>query len=328
MAGMGTRLRPITLTTPKPLVKIAGKSIVQRLIESLSSITPEKISDIGFVINPNFPKFVTEDLISICQKINVHPHFFYQNVPLGTAHAIFMAKELLYGPVIIAFADTLFISNSKLNLSDYNIIFTKTVDDPSQYGVVITDKNGLITKFVEKPKQPVSNKAITGIYFFNNAQNLLNQIKFLLDNDIKVKNEYQLTDALERMLNSGEKFTTYDIDQWLDCGNKNYLLNTTKIILQTIQNKEHTLNSDPINSVIIPPVYVGKNVNIKNSIIGPFASIEDNSTIENSIIENSIIFNNALVANFSLKNSLIGNHAKLLGQKFNIAASDYSEINF
>ncbi len=325
MAGMGTRLRPVTLTTPKPLVKIAGKPIVKRLLEDLSKVLPEKITDIGFVIG-NFSDEVRQNLHQIAASLGAKSHIFIQNQPLGTAHAVYMAKDLLDENVIIAFADTLFITDKTLQLNSDAVIFTKQVEDPSHYGVVVTNSQGFITKFIEKPKQPVSNRAIIGIYYFSNAKRLRAEIEYLLDNKIMVKGEYQLTDALERMLQKGTAFTTFDIDQWLDCGNKDFLLNTNAKILDHISKRENLINSQTKNTIIIPPVYIGKNVNINNSIIGPYVSVEDYATVEHSIISNSIIFNTAKVKSVNLKGSLIGQKASVCGKEAELSISDFTQV--
>jgi len=323
MAGMGKRLRPFTLNKPKPLLKINGKTIVEHLLNNIQTISNEKIEEIGFVIG-KFSSDIKEEIKNIAKRLNVKYKLFLQNVPLGTAHAIYMAEEILDGKVIIAFADTIFIAKQKLDTNNEAIIFTKKVDKPEQYGVVQLDKNNNIVNFVEKPKKFISNLAIIGIYYFRQAEVLRDKIKYLIDNNIMVKNEYQLTDALDLLLKQGLKFKAYTTEHWLDCGNPKMLLNTNKTLLQI--NHSYTTYNQATNSIIIPPNFIGKNVLIENSIIGPFVNIEDNTTIKNSIIKNSIIYNASVIESSILENSIIGSKAFVVSASDKILIGDYSKI--
>lgn len=202
MAGIGSRLRPHTLTVPKPLTKIAEKSIVQRLVEDIATVIDNPIDEICFVIGPTFPKGTKENLLKIAENLGAKGCVKVQDRALGTAHAIYQAKETLKGPCVIAFADTLFKADFTLNPDADGAIWVKKVADPSAYGVVKL-KNGIITDFIEKPKEFISNLAIIGIYYFKNAEDLRTEIEYLLDNDIKEKGEYQITNALENLKQKG-----------------------------------------------------------------------------------------------------------------------------
>ena len=168
MAGRGTRLRPHTLYTPKPLIPVAGKPIVQRLVEDIAAMCDEPISKIGFVVG-DFGKEVEDQLINIAAQIGAEGQIYYQEEALGTGHAIYCAEPLLDGPVIVAFADTLFRADFKVSTNDEGVIWVKQIEDPSQFGVVTVDDNNTISGFVEKPKEFVSDLAIIGIYFFGNG---------------------------------------------------------------------------------------------------------------------------------------------------------------
>lgn len=321
MAGMGTRMRPHTLTTPKPLLKIAGKSIVQRLVEDIGSVADEKIEEIAFVIG-DFGKETEEKLCKIAENVGAIPKIYYQKIPLGTGHAIYCAEPSLKGNVVVAFADTLFQAKFKLDLNQDGIIWTKEVDDPSQFGVVKLNNKNFISDFIEKPKQFVSNQAIIGIYYFKDGERLKKELKNLIDNNITVKGEYQLTDALENLKNNGYKFKTQTVEKWLDCGNKDATVNTNKEIISITGHK--ILNSEIINSKVIEPCYIADGVLIENSVVGPHVSIEDKSIIKNSVIENSIIYSNSKIENLVINNSMIGNYTKISGSINELSISDYS----
>ncbi len=323
MAGMGTRMRPHTLTTPKPLLNIAGETIVERLVKEIVKVTTTKIEKIAFVIG-NFGTEVEKKLCDIANNVGATPLICYQNAPLGTAHAVLCAEKALNSEVIVAFADTLFTADFTLNTQYDSIIWTKEVDNPQQFGVVKFDSNNYITDFVEKPKTFVSNHAIIGIYFFKDGENLKSELKYLIDNNINVKGEFQLTDALENMKNKKLKMKHQAVNQWLDCGNKNATLLTCSEILKNNNFVKNSPNND--NSLIIQPVYFGKNVKIQNSIIGPYVSIEDNAEIYNAIISNTMIYSGAIVKNTIIDNSMIGNYAKIESKPNDLNISDYSQI--
>ena len=195
MAGRGTRLRPHTLTTPKPLIPIAGKAIVHRLVEDLAKASADPIEEIGFIIG-DFGSEVEKELHQIAEEIGAKGKIYHQETALGTAHAILCAKESLDGNVIVAFADTLFKADFTLDTNQDSIIWVQQVTDPSAFGVVKLNDDNRITDFVEKPKDFVSDLAIIGIYYFKDGENLKNELQYLVDNKVLSGGEYQLTDAL------------------------------------------------------------------------------------------------------------------------------------
>lgn len=328
MAGIGSRLRPHTLTVPKPLTKIAGKSIVQRLVEDIANVINDKIDEICFVIGPTFPKDTKDNLLKIAKSLNAKGIVKVQEQALGTAHAIYQAKESLKGPCVVAFADTLFKADFTLNPEADGAIWVKKVADPSAYGVIKL-KDGIITDFIEKPSKFVSDLAIIGIYHFKKAEDLRTEIEYLLDNDIKEKGEYQITNALENLKQKGAKFVPGEVSDWMDCGNKNITIETNNKILQYALKEGEDLVSDDVvleNSKIIEPCYIGKNVVIKNSIIGPNVSLGTNSVVENSEINNSLIQDEVEIKNAELTNSMIGNKVKYNGNFSSVSLGDYSVL--
>ena len=328
MAGRGSRLRPHTLTTPKPLIAFTGKSIVKRLVEDIVSICDEKIDEIAFIIG-DFGDKVRIDLLKIASDLGAKGTVVYQQEPLGTAHAILCAKQTLVGNVVVAFADTLFKADFKLDKSNDGIIWVSKIDDPSAFGVVKTDSNNIITDFVEKPKDFVSDLAIIGIYYFNDGENLKNELQYLLDNNIKDKGEFQLTDALENMKQKGLKFSTGKVDEWLDCGNKDATVYTNTRVLDHNKSKDMIDSSAQIiNSEIIPPCFIGANSKIQNCVIGPYVSIGQETTIIDSEIKNTIIQSQSLLTNAKLSNSMLGNFVQFNGHNITqeISIGDYCEI--
>jgi glucose-1-phosphate thymidylyltransferase len=326
MAGMGKRMRPHTLTTPKPLIPIAGKPIVHRLVEDIAKVCDTTIDKIGFIIGRNFGTAVEETLRKIAASVGAEGKIFYQDEALGTAHAILCAEQLLDGNVVVAFADTLFKADFKLDASKDGIIWVQQVDDPSAFGVIKTE-DGIITEFIEKPEQFVSDLAIIGIYYFKNGAFLRSELQYLIDNDIRDKGEFQLTNALENMKNKGTNFVPGQVSEWLDCGNKNATVYTNKRYLEFIKEKDLIASSVTLkNSVIIPPVYLGENVVVENSIVGPHVSVGDNSVIKSSIIQNSIVQTNTEINNANLKNSMLGNFVTLEGKSDDLSVGDYNTI--
>ena len=326
MAGRGSRLRPHTLTIPKPLIPIAGKPIVHRLVEDIASVCNEKVDEIAFIIG-DFGIEVENNLISIAESLGANGSIYHQEQALGTAHAILCAKDSLKGNVVVAFADTLFKADFKLDNSSDGIIWVKQIEDPSAFGVIKLNEKNEITDFVEKPESYVSNLAIIGIYYFKSGEQLCGELEFLIDNNIKDNGEYQLTNALENMKNKGVVFKPGEVTEWLDCGNKDVTVNTNKKVLELNReySKEHRSEKFK-NSVVVPPCFIGENVDLTNSIIGPYVSIGDNTKINNCVIKNTIIQENSCIENAVLNNSMIGNNACYIGQEKDLSIGDYTEI--
>ncbi len=327
MAGKGKRMRPHTLTTPKPLIKIAGKSIVHHLIYEIKDVLDESIDEINFVIG-RFGVEVEAELKELAREIGAKPVISYQDDPLGTAHAIYCAKESLKGDVIIAFSDTLFKANFKLKTQSDGIIWTKKVDDPSAFGVVRKDKEDYVDGFFEKPSSFISDEAIIGVYYFKKGEDLRREIKYLLDNDIRENAEFQLTDALENLRKKNNRFTTSVVDQWFDCGNKNATVDTNREMLKYI-NSDNLKGKGIVkeNSIIIEPCYIGNNVQIKNSVIGPYVSVEDETIIENALISNAIIQSHTKIRLLNGINSMIGSHVEIEGNFVDLSVGDYTNLN-
>lgn len=327
MAGRGSRLRPHTLTVPKPLIPIAGKPIVQRLVEDIVKVAGEKVDEIAFIIG-DFGKEVEENLKNIAEGLGAKGSIYTQDQPLGTAHAILCAKESMQGNLVVAFADTLFRADFSLNVDHDGVIWTKKVDNPKAYGVVKKDSDGIITDFIEKPQEFVSDEAIIGIYYFKDGEYLRDELQYLIDNDIRDKGEYQITNALENMKAKGSKFTSGTVNEWMDCGNKNVTVETNGKILGFIDDEEDLISADAKieNCEIIPPVFIGAGAQLSNSTIGPRVSIGANTIVSDSSLSDVLIQEDSEVKNAKLTNSMIGNKAKFDGNFTEISIGDYSVL--
>ena len=327
MAGMGKRMRPHTLVTPKPLIELAGKPIVHHIVEELARTAKEPIDEIGFVIG-RFGEKAEKMLIEIAEKVGAKGSIFYQDEPLGTAHAVLCAEPLLDDKVIVAFADTIFKAEFKIDMEGDSTIFVQEVEDPRPFGVVKLNDNNEITDFVEKPQHFVSNLAIIGIYYFKDGYNLKKEINYLIDNDIKEKGEYQLTNALENMKQKGLVFKPGKVDEWLDCGNKDATVYTHGRVLALYPEKRVTHPTAVIeNSTIIQPCFIGEGVKIIDSVVGPGVSIGNQSHIENSVIKRSIIQKNTSIKNIVVHNSMVGNNVVWYQKPADASMGDFTTLH-
>ena len=324
MAGMGKRLRPHTLTTPKPLIHVAGKPIVQRLVEEIVKVSDQKVEHIAFVTG-RFGEAAERHLIEVAEALGAKGSIHYQDQALGTAHAVLCAAEHLNGPVTVAFADTLFKANFSLDESADGMLWCQRIDDPRQFGVVVTDDSGTIREFVEKPQTFVSDLAMIGIYFFKDGDWLKKELQYLMDNNITNGGEYQLPDALRNMMKQGAKFTPGTVNDWMDCGNKAAVVETNQKILGYEPQYATALQIGE-NSQIIPPCYIADDVVLKNAVVGPYVSLEKGSKIINSKIENAIVNAHTVIAESQIENAMIGAHCHVRHYNGDLNLGDYSTI--
>lgn len=329
MAGRGSRLRPHTLTIPKPLIPIAGKPIVHRLVEDIASVLNQQIDEVAFIIHESFGKKVEEDLIAIAQKLGAKGTIYYQNEALGTGHAIMCAKDSLSGPAVIAYADTLIRADFDLDKTADSVIWVKQVDHPEAFGVINLNDNNEIVELVEKPTAFVSDLAVIGIYYFKNISVLRDELQFVLDNNIIHGGEYQINDGIKQMMAKGMKFVPGKVDEWMDCGNKDVTVETNSRMLAFLHNDGEHLVDYKVkleNSNIIPPCYIGKNVVLINTTVGPNVSLGDGCQVQNSEIKNSLVQNHSHIKNAHLDNAMIGNHVSFDGNFTSISIGDYSVL--
>ena len=327
MAGRGTRLRPHTLTVPKPLVSIAGKPIVQRLVEDLMESYGGEVEEIVFITGA-FGEAVERDLLNLAESLGARGYIAHQLEQLGTAHAILCAGDHLSGPVIVAFADTLFRSAFQLDTREDGVIWVQCVENPVAYGVVTLDGDGYINGFVEKPQTFVSDQAIVGIYYFRDGERLRGELQYLIDNDVRIKGEYQLTDALQNMQTAGVRFRTGIIGEWLDCGNKDAVVQANRRVLEFERGRPGLVSPTAtlLNATIVEPCYIGPGSVIENAVVGPYASIGPNSTVRNAVVRNSLVQGHARIENAVLDNAMLGSHAELCPKATEYSLGDFTSL--
>lgn len=326
-AGIGTRLRPYTYSIPKILLNVAGKPMISHLIDEL--ITVGNIDTIALIIGHLADKVVDYIVNTYKMTTNIKFEFIEQKEMLGLGHAIYQAKDYLKGePVVIILGDTIFeVDLKKFVTLEHSAIGYKDVDDPTRFGVIeMTD--GFIKRMVEKPSGPEvseSKKAIAGLYYIQHSDKLYGSLDYLIKNNIRTKEEFQLTDALQNMIDKGEKFIPFEIQNWFDCGKPETLLSTNKYLLEKyFKNAKH--NVFP-HSLIIPPVYIGRNCKISNSIIGPYTTIGNNITINESIISNTTVGDNSNILSSVLRDSIIGSDVNLTSYHIRLYLGDSTDIN-
>lgn len=332
MAGRGSRLRPHSLTVPKPLIPVAGQPIVHRLVKDIAKVLKQPIDEIAFVLGDPawFGDEVVSSLKDLAKSLGAKASIYRQDKPLGTGHAIMCAEPSLSGPAVIAYADTLIRAEFDLDPEADSVIWTKQVDNPEAYGVVKLNENDEIVELVEKPETFVSDQAVIGIYYFKDVAVLKGKLQEILDENVMNGGEYQINDGIKRMMAEGKIFKTGTVDEWMDCGNKAITIETNQRMLGFLKadGEEQLVASSAKleNANIIEPCFVGENVVLKNTTIGPFVSVGNGTVIENSTIENSLIQTNTEIKNAKLNNAMIGNNVTYNGEFTSISIGDYSVL--
>lgn len=332
MAGRGSRLRPHSLTVPKPLIPVAGQPIVHRLVKDIAKVLKQPIEEVAFVLGD--PAWFGDDVVNSLKKLandlGAKASIYRQDQPLGTGHAIMSAEPSLSGPAVIAYADTLIRADFNLDPDADSVIWTKKVENPEAFGVVKLNEKDEIVELVEKPETFVSNQAVIGIYYFKDVAILKGKLQEVLDENIMNGGEYQINDGIKRMMAEGRVFKTGTVDEWMDCGNKPVTVETNARMLGFLkQDGEEQLVASSVkqeNSNIIEPCFIGENVILKNAQIGPNVSIGDNCIIEDTSVKNSLIQTNTTIKNANLEGAMIGNHVKYDGNFKSISIGDYSVL--
>lgn len=332
MAGRGSRLRPHTLSTPKPLIPVAGQTIVSRLVKDIARIVNTPIDEVAFILGD--PAFFGDDVVHSLQKLaddlGAKASIYRQDQPLGTGHAIMCAAESLDGPAVVAYADTLIEAEFNIDPAADSVIWVKKVERPEAFGVVkLNDRNEII-ELVEKPTEFVSDLAVIGIYYFKDISILKKELQVVLDQHIVNGGEYQINDGIKRMMSNGLVFKPGEVDQWMDCGNREVTVETNRQVLEN-DLKKGIHNVHPsiqlFHSIVIPPCYIGEGVTLKNTVVGPHASIGSGCHIESSCISNSIVQEQTKISNAVISGSMIGSMVSYKGLAKDLSIGDYSEIH-
>lgn len=320
LAGFGTRLRPHTYTKPKPLVNVAGKPVLGHILDKLVGLNVEEVTFIVGYLGQQIEDYVE-------QNYDFHTRYVEQRELKGQAHAIWLAKEHVQGPVLIIFVDTIFEADlgALARLDSDGVIYVKEVVDPSRFGVV-TLEEGYISRFVEKPDSPISNLAVIGIYYLRDSSALFAAIDQLLEENIQTKGEFFLADALQIMVSRGAKLEAWTVEVWEDCGTPESVLHTNRYLLDNGQDNGSSVEVS--NSLIIHPVHIDSSATIVNSIVGPYVTISQGCEVRNAIVRDSILDEGAYIADTMLSQSLIGKKAMVRGSYRRLNVGDSSVVDF
>jgi glucose-1-phosphate thymidylyltransferase len=322
-AGYGTRLRPLTWSKPKPLVTVAGKPVLGHVLDMFAElpVVHEIIFIVGY-LGDQIEAYVEEAYPQYqCRYVE-------QKELIGQSHAIWLARQGLTGPMIMAFVDTLI----ETDLSDLDaeeaeaIAWVKEVPDPRRFGVAEVGENSWVRQLIEKPQEMSNNLAVVGFYYFKAAEKLIEAIKIQMERQAQLKGEYYLADAINIMLEDGLKMRVRPVDVWNDCGKPDALLETNRYLLENGRDNSRDA-ADRKDVVVVPPVFIDPTAKIHQSVIGPHVSIGSGCVIQHSLIQDSIIDNDSHIIDASLKQSLIGRETRVIGQQRSLNIGDSSEIS-
>ena len=325
MAGRGTRVRPHSHVTPKPLLAVRGKSMVERIVETFIRVLPQGLDEGVFVLGPDFGEEVRAMLRGICERHGMAAHFAVQEQALGTAHAVAAAEAHLDGEGIVVFADTVFDMDPGVDLEGADVVaWVKHVEDPRRFGVAVREGDRVV-RLVEKPQELISHEALIGIYYVRDLGRLARAIDHLVEHNIRGKgDEYQLTDAFDRMLQDDAVFRTATVNEWLDCGTIPALVETTKHLLTKEYSEDHAGTLE--DCILHEPVYLGPGAVVTDSILGPNVSVEEGAVIQGSVVRESIVFAHAQIHDAHLTDTLVGAHAEVRGTPQRLNVGDHSVV--
>jgi glucose-1-phosphate thymidylyltransferase len=332
MAGRGSRLRPHSLTVPKPMLPVAGSPIVAQLVNEIARVVDQPIEEVAYILGDPafFGPTIEEELKQVAKDLGAKASIYRQLEPLGTGHAVMCAADTLSGPIIVAYADTLIRTDLSLDPAVDGMIWVKKVDNPKAYGVVKMNDANHITALVEKPQEFVSDLAVIGIYYFKEGETIKAELEKSMAQTRAEGEEFLLNDGILAMMEKGAVFTPGTVKEWMDCGNPKITLETNAKMLDILTAEGNKLASDDVvleNSEIIPPCYIGPRVVLKNTTVGPHTSVGEGTQIENSTLSNSLVQKHTYIQDAKLEGAMIGNHVKYNGNYQFVSLGDYSELS-
>ncbi|MFO7695984.1 MAG: NDP-sugar synthase [Anaerolineae bacterium] len=305
VAGFGSRMRPHTWSKPKPLLHVAGNTVLGHTLDKLADLNVDEVIFITGWLGEQIQDWVK-------RRYRFNARYVVQEKLEGQAHAIHLAKDYLSGPCLVIFVDTIFEGNLAMleTATTDGVIYIQEVDDPRDFGVVV-EENGRVVRYIEKPDTLEHRKTTVGVFWFRDGRQLVSAVDHMLEKDIRTKGEFYLADAVNVMLSRGAHFISEPVTLWEDCGQPETILKTNRTLLA---HGHASASVQGTHCVIIPPVYVAPSAQLENAIIGPYVSIDENARIVSSIVRNSIIESGAVIENSTLENSLIGRRALVRGR--------------